>query len=90
VIDRLQPVLKQFAAADDFIKGYDITEANLQSFIMYASKKIDMMDPRELILSRPVIKTLVKANAARFKWGNNAYYQVLNENDNAFKVALKQ
>jgi carboxyl-terminal processing protease len=90
VIDRLQPVLKKFATANEFIKGYNITEDNLQAFIMYASKKIDIMDPRELLLSRNIIKTLIKANAARFKWGNNAYYQVLNEDDNTFKVALKQ
>jgi carboxyl-terminal processing protease len=40
--------------------------------------------------SRDIIKTLIKANAARFKWGNNAYYRVLNTNDATFKTALLQ
>jgi carboxyl-terminal processing protease len=48
------------------------------------------MDLRELHMSREMIKTLLKANAARFKWGTSAYYQVLNENDNTFKTALQQ
>ena len=90
VIDRLQPTLKKYATAPDFIKDYEISDDGLHSFIMYASKTIGIMDPRELVLSKNIVKTLLKANAARFKWGNNAYYQVLNSNDSTFKKALQQ
>jgi len=90
VIDRLQPTLKKYNKADDFIKDFNVTDNELKAFIMYASKKVEMMDPHELVVSRDIMKTVLKANAARFKWGNNAYYQVTNQNDPAFKEALKQ
>lgn len=89
VIDKLQPVLKKYATADQFVAQYNIGDEEMQSFIMYASKTVDMMDPRELRLSSGIIKTLLKANAARFKWGNNAFYRVLNERDPTFKKALE-
>lgn len=90
VIDRLQPVLSKFATADSFIKQYTVTDDILKNFISYSSKTIQQIDPQELALSRDIIKTLLKANAARFKWGNNAYYRVVNEDDRTFKTSLAQ
>jgi carboxyl-terminal processing protease len=46
------------------------------------------MDSHELLISRQKIKTGLKALAARFKWGDNAYYEVINENDVALKKAV--
>jgi carboxyl-terminal processing protease len=90
VIDKLQPQLKKFTTPSDFIKQYSISDDAFGDFIIYASQKVKQMDLRELHMSREMIKTLLKANAARFKWGTSAYYQVLNENDNTFKTALQQ
>jgi carboxyl-terminal processing protease len=67
---------KQISNAD-FIAQYDITDTGLHNFIAYASQTVKNIVPRDLLVSRDVIKTLIKANAARFKWGNNAYYRVL-------------
>lgn len=90
VIDRLQPVISKYPTADNFINQYDITDTGLHNFIAYASQKVKNIAPRDLEISRDIIKTLIKANAARFKWGNNAYYRVLNTNDPTFKTALLQ
>jgi carboxyl-terminal processing protease len=38
--------------------------------------------------SRETIKTLLKATAARFKWGDNAYFEVLNSDDVTLKKAV--
>jgi carboxyl-terminal processing protease len=46
------------------------------------------MDSRELRVSEPAIKTLIKAFAARFKWGDNAYFEALNSDDVALKKAV--
>jgi carboxyl-terminal processing protease len=89
IIDRLQPVLKKYNTSADFVKNYNLNDQSLHAFIMYASKTLKYMDSHELLVSRDMIKTLVKANAARFKWGNNAYYEVLNNNDSTFKKALE-
>jgi carboxyl-terminal processing protease len=90
IIDKLQPVINKYPTADNFISHYNITDDTLGNFIAYASKTVKYINPADLQQSRDVIKTLVKANAARFKWGNNAYYRVLNDNDATFKKALQE
>nr|WP_294940655.1 S41 family peptidase [uncultured Mucilaginibacter sp.] len=88
VIDKLQPNLKKFATEDAFVKQYNVGDADFNAFIQYAAKSLEQINPRELQLSANIIKTLLKANTARFKWGNSAYYRVLNEYDETFKKAL--
>ncbi|RYU87354.1 S41 family peptidase [Mucilaginibacter terrigena] len=90
VIDRLQPMMNKYATADNFIDQYNISDEGLNNFIAYTSKTVKEINYADLQLSKEVIKTLIKANAARFKWGNNAYYRVLNTNDATFKTALQQ
>ena len=90
VIDRLQPVLSKYPTADNFIDHYTITEEGLHNFIAYASQTVKRIATAEVQTSRDMIKALIKANAARFRWGNNAYYRVLNSNDLTFKTALMQ
>jgi carboxyl-terminal processing protease len=90
VIDKLQAIISRYPTADNFISKYNITEGSMHDFITYASKTVKYINTRELQLSRNIIKTLIKANAARFKWGNNAYYRVLNNDDVTFKTALAQ
>ncbi|MEB0248582.1 MULTISPECIES: S41 family peptidase [unclassified Mucilaginibacter] len=88
IIDRLQPALSKYPTADNFIEQYNLSDEGLKNFIAYALQTIKQINPAELQQSKETIKILVKANAARFKWGNNAYYRVLNANDTTFKKAL--
>ncbi|MES2265323.1 MAG: S41 family peptidase [Bacteroidota bacterium] len=88
IIDRLQPALSKYPTADNFIEQYNLSDEGLKNFIGYALQTIKQVNPVELQQSKGTIKTLVKATAARFKWGNNAYYRVLNANDTTFKKAL--
>jgi carboxyl-terminal processing protease len=90
VIDRLQAIISRYPTADNFISKYNITEESMHDFMTYASKTLKYINIHELHLSSNIIKTLLKANAARFKWGNNAYYRVLNNDDVTFKTALAQ
>jgi carboxyl-terminal processing protease len=87
-IDRLQPVLNKYNSADAFIKQYSITDNEFDKFILYASKTIKEMDSHELLVSRETIKTVLKAFAARFKWGDNAYFEAVNGDDNTLKKAI--
>lgn len=88
VIDRMQPVLKKYTA-DDFFKNYIVTDADFGDFIQYASKTIKHMDSHELMVSKENIKTVLKAYAARFKWGDEAYFKTINANDVAVKKAIE-
>jgi carboxyl-terminal processing protease len=88
-IDKLQPGLNKFNTANAFIKQYVISDDDVDRFILYASQTIKEMDSHELLISKPVIKTMLKATAARFKWGANAYYEAINSDDNTLTKAVE-
>ncbi|AMR31368.1 hypothetical protein A0256_07985 [Mucilaginibacter sp. PAMC 26640] len=88
VIDRLQPLLKKYNSKADFLKQYNVTSNELEAFVQYAAKTIQEISAKDMKISEGLIKTLIKANAARFKWGNSVYYEVLNQDDNTFKKAM--
>jgi carboxyl-terminal processing protease len=88
VIDRLQPVLNKYNSAEAFEGEYVVSDDELNRFIMYASRTLKEMESSDLLLSKDAIKSILKASAARFKWGDNAFFQVLNNNDAALKQAI--
>ncbi|MEO3402587.1 S41 family peptidase [Mucilaginibacter sp. CAU 1740] len=90
VIDKQQQLLKGYPTEDAFLKQYTVTNDDVDRFILYASQTIKEMDSHELMLSREPIKTILKAHTARFKWGDNAYFKVVNADDVTFKKGLEQ
>ncbi|GAA3993353.1 S41 family peptidase [Mucilaginibacter dorajii] len=90
VIDKMQPLISKYTGNDDFIKHYSVSDDDFHNFILYASQTIKEMDSRELLQSKEYIKSILKASAARLKWGDNAFYEVMNTNDVAYKKALEQ
>lgn len=88
VIDRLQPTLSYYGSSNDFVKQFHVTDAIFDDFILYASSTIKEMDSNDIMVSKKPIKTLLKAYAARFKWGDEAYYQTVNSYDEGFKKAI--
>lgn len=88
VIDCQQQALNKFVNADAFIKQYIVNDDEFDKFIIYASQTIKEMDSHELLISKPNIKTMLKAFAARFKWGENAYYEAINSNDVTLQKAV--
>ena len=89
IIDRMQPTLNKFTTAESFIKQYKVTDNEWNDFIVYASKTIREMDSQELRQSAQTIKTMLKGFAARFKWGDNAYFEAMNADDATLKTAIK-
>ncbi|AYL97939.1 S41 family peptidase [Mucilaginibacter celer] len=90
VIDRQQQLLKEYPTEDAFLKQYTVTNDDVDRFILYASQTIKEMDSHEVMISREPIKTILKAHTARFKWGDNAYFKVVNADDVTFKKGLEQ
>ncbi len=89
VIDRMQGILKQYTTADNFLKQYNISDDELDNFIVYATASLKEIDPAEIKQSREHIKLFIKAFAARFKWGDNAYFETLNSDDTTLKKAIE-
>jgi carboxyl-terminal processing protease len=88
VIDNMQPVLAKYSATDYF-KNFTVSDADLGNLIIYASQKIDGIDAREVMLTKDNLKNLLKAFAARFKWGDEEYYRNLNATDATIKKAVE-
>jgi carboxyl-terminal processing protease len=88
VIHRMQGQLNTYHNFESLNASYFVTEAAFQDFIQFASATLKEMDSQEIGRSKPFIKLLIKANAARFKWGDQAYYAVMNNNDMALKKAI--
>jgi carboxyl-terminal processing protease len=88
VIDKMQGVLNSFDTDDSYLKGYNVSNNQFDDFILYASKTLKEMDSNEIKISKENIKLLLKAFAARYKWGDTTYFQVLNSNDHALKKAI--
>jgi len=88
VIDRLQPALNKYASEDAFLSQYKVTDDELGDFITYASQTIKEMDSRDILISKPYMKVLLKSFAARFKWGDDAYYKCLNADDPFLKKGI--
>jgi len=89
VLDKMQPVLSKFNTDDSFLKNYNVSDDQFDNFIVYASKTLKEMDSNEIKISRDNIKLLLKAYAARYKWGDTAYFQVINSDDNTLKKAIE-
>jgi len=89
IIDKLHPVLKQYHTDDDFVKNYTLSDADLNSFLSYSWDAIKSFDQRELAVSKPNIKKLLKAYMGRFQWGDNSYYHILNDGDPALVKAVE-
>ncbi|MES2808582.1 MAG: S41 family peptidase, partial [Bacteroidota bacterium] len=88
VIDHLQPLLAKYTAAD-YHKNYTVSDADLGNFIIYAAQKITDIDAREVMLGKDNLKNLLKAFAARFKWGDEEYYRNLNATDATIRKAVE-
>ena len=88
VIDKMQGVLNSFNTDSSYLKDYNVSNNQFDDFIIYASKTLKEMDSNEIKISKDNIKLILKAFAARYKWGDTAYFQVLNSNDNTLKKAI--
>ncbi|QQL49033.1 S41 family peptidase [Mucilaginibacter ginkgonis] len=87
-IDKQQPILARYDDLPAYIDKYIVTDGRVDDFILYASRTLKEMDSREIRIARLYIKLYLKAFAARFKWGDAAYFKVLNHNDTAIQRAL--
>jgi len=89
VIDKMQTELRKYNSNDSFLKGYQVSNSEFDDFIQYASITLKEMDSKEIKASKDNIKLLLKAFAARYKWGDNAYYEVLNSDDTTLQKAVE-
>lgn len=89
VVDRMQPLINSYANSDSFVKQYTVSDNEVNQLVQYATPKLGDINVNELAASRQNVKLQLKAAAARFKWGDNAYYRSLNADDVVLKKAVE-
>jgi carboxyl-terminal processing protease len=81
VMDHMQPLLRNYTTPADFARYYTVDDITFNNFIQYASDTIKEIDSHDVSVAKNYLKVLLKAQAARFKWGNEWYYRITNQND---------
>ncbi|RYZ97031.1 MAG: hypothetical protein EOP47_22620, partial [Sphingobacteriaceae bacterium] len=89
ILDKMQPALQAYNYPSYYLKNFNVSDAEFDSFMLYVTPDLNEVDPQELRAAKENIKTMLKAHAARFKWGDTAYFQVLNSNDMALNKAVE-
>lgn len=89
LLDKLQADLTKYPTFTAFQSAFKLSDKDYDAFIHYASNKIKTMDAQEVLRSKDRILHTIKALSARFRFGNEAYYKVLNNTDTALKKAIE-
>jgi carboxyl-terminal processing protease len=87
-IKKMQGTLAKYSSFETFNKGYNVSQTELTNFIIYTTQTLKQLDSDQIARSTPDIKRYIKANAARFKWGDEAYYRIINQDDETLKKAI--
>jgi len=80
-------IKKLYLDKDDFIKNLN-KEIIYNSFINFLIAKDEKMKLDVGEVEKLYLKTLLKASIARNIWDNNAYFEILNQNDEFIKTAI--
>lgn len=81
-------ILKKYPSDSEFVKNYQISDAQLQDLFNLASaEKIDF-NAEEAKLSEPLFKMVLKGLIGRDIYDSSTYFKVYNRRDPIFKRAL--
>ncbi|MCJ8211938.1 S41 family peptidase [Mucilaginibacter sp. RS28] len=88
-IDRLLPIINQYQSLDEFVQDYTVSDRQLHDFMVYATSFVKNMDTAQANRSANNIRLYLKAYAARFKWGDAAYFRSLYYRDQCIAEAVR-
>ncbi|HKJ40942.1 MAG TPA: S41 family peptidase [Sunxiuqinia sp.] len=80
---------KKYPELDDFLKKFKVDSSIVQEMESDAKKEGIEKNEKEAEIAKPVIDRQIKALVARDLFGQSAYYQIVNQDDDIVKKALK-
>jgi carboxyl-terminal processing protease len=86
-LDKKRATLTNF---DKYLKGFVVTEQMFNEFISYAATLGVAQKPKDIAVSKNVIKNRIKAEFARHVWNDNGYYAVYLDDDLDVQRALQE
>jgi len=90
VLQKLQPTLARYPSFEAFTKDFRINDDTFTDFIVYATKTLKQLDSGQIRQSDKKIRLYLKAFAARFKWGDEGYFKMMNMEDVTLKKAVER
>lgn len=80
---------KEYKDKDDFIKNFEVTPELLEDFLKHCEKKEVERNEDDLAVSETLIKVQLKALVARSLYKTSAYYEVSNQLNDAYLMAIQ-
>ncbi|MBO4444590.1 MAG: S41 family peptidase [Bacteroidaceae bacterium] len=80
---------KAYPTFDKFKKDFDITDDMLQVLLKKAEEAKVPFDQEQYDASLPLIRLQLKALVARDLWNTSEYFEIINDNNDALKAALR-
>jgi len=87
-IQKMQRTLSKYPTFESFNTAYRVTNDTFTDFLIYATKTLKQLDSDQIKQSDKKIRLYIKAMAARFKWGDEGYFKVMNQDDATLKAAV--
>ncbi|MEX0965608.1 MAG: S41 family peptidase [Bacteroidia bacterium] len=84
-----QQLEENYSTLDEFISGFELTEAIMNDFTRFASAEDVEFNLSQYELSKDVLKAQIKALIARQYWRNEGFYKVINRQNKAYNEAIK-
>lgn len=82
-------ILAKYPTDADFLKGYSITDAQLQELYDIATEEKIDFNAEEAALSRPLFSMVLKGLIGRDIYDSSTYFKVYNQRDPMFRKALE-
>ena len=76
-------------SSNAFIKEFEISDEQYNKFVSIASLEGIKANPTEIKISRPIINRELKALLARYYFGDEVFYKVLNSSDKVIARSLQ-
>ncbi len=81
-------ILTKYPTDTDFLKGYSISDQQLQELFDMATAETIDFNAEEATLSKPLFSMVLKGLIGRDIYDSSTYFKVYNERDEMFKTAL--
>ncbi len=82
-------ILAKYPTDSDFLKGYSISDSQLQELYDLATAEKIEFNAEEAALSKPLFSMVLKGLIGRDIYDSSTYFKVYNERDPMFKTALE-
>lgn len=87
--DRERPRLKALGNAEAFVQKFNVDDALLNEFVVFAEKNQVKRNDAQIAVSKTILKNQLKALIARNIWNNEGFYPVYHQTDNVLKKAVE-